>query len=393
MRRSGIDASFVALVSHSYLLAGAVSLLLLPTQGEAKGGGGGGGGGGGSRSTSGGGYYGGSRHGRSGNNDGGASAIASIIFVVLLVIGIAVAFLFYQRKKRHGNERMREVIATRQARVNGQPVPPGMRPPPSGFWTSNEYNDSSQGRLGVSVSQYTLTFNADGTFSGSGQDPDGYFYVQDGQYNLATGKFGWTEDTPARGLIVDCSTSGDQKVSFLADGTPTTDGKGGFQLYNVMWQANTGVSGCLTLTFSTSMGYTAPAVPVGAVPMSAPVAMPVAMPVKYAPPPEPAPRAKFGRTMSKRGAATSSWQIMRAPREPNVVANSAMPTLPPGWEAQFDAASGLTYYIDHNTQTTSWTPPRMTFHNNATTGQANHANNGATTTSNQHHVVQMTARG
>ncbi|KAL3565749.1 hypothetical protein D5086_033795 [Populus alba] len=28
--------------------------------------------------------------------------------------------------------------------------------------------------------------------------------------------------------------------------------------------------------------------------------------------------------------------------------------LPPGWERRSDAASGKTYYIDHNTRTTTW---------------------------------------
>ncbi|KNC55293.1 aldehyde oxidase [Thecamonas trahens ATCC 50062] len=32
-------------------------------------------------------------------------------------------------------------------------------------------------------------------------------------------------------------------------------------------------------------------------------------------------------------------------------------SLPDGWEAQVDAASGRTYYIDHNTRTTSWSHP------------------------------------
>jgi hypothetical protein len=31
--------------------------------------------------------------------------------------------------------------------------------------------------------------------------------------------------------------------------------------------------------------------------------------------------------------------------------------LPPGWEKRSDAATGKTYYIDHNTRTTTWNHP------------------------------------
>ena len=33
--------------------------------------------------------------------------------------------------------------------------------------------------------------------------------------------------------------------------------------------------------------------------------------------------------------------------------------LPPGWEMIFDNATGWPYFIDHNTQTTTWEDPRM----------------------------------
>ena len=33
--------------------------------------------------------------------------------------------------------------------------------------------------------------------------------------------------------------------------------------------------------------------------------------------------------------------------------------LPPGWEMIFDHATGWPYFIDHNTQTTTWEDPRM----------------------------------
>ncbi|XP_010916119.1 probable phosphoinositide phosphatase SAC9 [Elaeis guineensis] len=34
-------------------------------------------------------------------------------------------------------------------------------------------------------------------------------------------------------------------------------------------------------------------------------------------------------------------------------------TLPPGWEERFDSVTGKPYYIDHNTRTTTWEPPRQ----------------------------------
>lgn len=34
------------------------------------------------------------------------------------------------------------------------------------------------------------------------------------------------------------------------------------------------------------------------------------------------------------------------------------PNLPPGWQMAY-TAQGQVYYVDHNTQTTSWTPPAM----------------------------------
>ena len=37
---------------------------------------------------------------------------------------------------------------------------------------------------------------------------------------------------------------------------------------------------------------------------------------------------------------------------------SVAPTLPPGWESRLDPVTGRTFYIDHNTKTTSWTLPR-----------------------------------
>jgi hypothetical protein len=33
--------------------------------------------------------------------------------------------------------------------------------------------------------------------------------------------------------------------------------------------------------------------------------------------------------------------------------------LPPGWEMLPDARTGWPYFVDHNTQTTSWEDPRM----------------------------------
>lgn len=33
--------------------------------------------------------------------------------------------------------------------------------------------------------------------------------------------------------------------------------------------------------------------------------------------------------------------------------------LPPGWEMIFDHATGWPYFVDHNTQTTTWEDPRF----------------------------------
>jgi len=40
-------------------------------------------------------------------------------------------------------------------------------------------------------------------------------------------------------------------------------------------------------------------------------------------------------------------------------------SLPPNWEAEVDAETGQTFYIDHNTQTTSWVDPRDYFRRKA----------------------------
>ena len=37
---------------------------------------------------------------------------------------------------------------------------------------------------------------------------------------------------------------------------------------------------------------------------------------------------------------------------------SSAPTLPPGWESRLDPVTGRTFYIDHNTKTTSWALPQ-----------------------------------
>ena len=33
--------------------------------------------------------------------------------------------------------------------------------------------------------------------------------------------------------------------------------------------------------------------------------------------------------------------------------------LPPGWEERVDHGSGKKFYVDHNTQTTHWSPPAV----------------------------------
>merc|ERR1719482_925184 len=39
------------------------------------------------------------------------------------------------------------------------------------------------------------------------------------------------------------------------------------------------------------------------------------------------------------------------------IANSSAP-LPPNWDERFDPASGRKFYINHQTQETTWTRPR-----------------------------------
>ena len=43
----------------------------------------------------------------------------------------------------------------------------------------------------------------------------------------------------------------------------------------------------------------------------------------------------------------------------NQFPQSRMQDLPPGWEMLCDARTGWPYFVDHNTQTTTWEDPRM----------------------------------
>ena len=43
----------------------------------------------------------------------------------------------------------------------------------------------------------------------------------------------------------------------------------------------------------------------------------------------------------------------------NPFSQDRMNELPPGWEMLSDARTGWPYFVDHNTQTTSWEDPRM----------------------------------
>ena len=45
------------------------------------------------------------------------------------------------------------------------------------------------------------------------------------------------------------------------------------------------------------------------------------------------------------------------PNEGRITRTSSGTVLPPGWESRTDTTSGRTFYIDHNTRTTSWTLP------------------------------------
>ena len=67
----------------------------------------------------------------------------------------------------------------------------------------------------------------------------------------------------------------------------------------------------------------------------------------------------------------NSRQVLRPNVSANQLSAQATPTspayllnkkvkdsLPPGWECRMDPASGKPFYIDHNTRTTTWTPPK-----------------------------------
>lgn len=53
----------------------------------------------------------------------------------------------------------------------------------------------------------------------------------------------------------------------------------------------------------------------------------------------------------------------------NQYPNSRMMDLPPGWEMLTDTRTGWPYFVDHNTQNTSWEDPRLTYRATATPGQ------------------------
>ena len=43
---------------------------------------------------------------------------------------------------------------------------------------------------------------------------------------------------------------------------------------------------------------------------------------------------------------------------PNQASNEG---LPPGWEMMIDRATGWPFFVDHNTQTTTWQDPRKSY--------------------------------
>ena len=45
-------------------------------------------------------------------------------------------------------------------------------------------------------------------------------------------------------------------------------------------------------------------------------------------------------------------------REANDPQTASTAPLPPGWETRVDLASGLIYFLDHNTRSTTWADPR-----------------------------------
>ncbi|CAF4209435.1 unnamed protein product, partial [Rotaria magnacalcarata] len=52
----------------------------------------------------------------------------------------------------------------------------------------------------------------------------------------------------------------------------------------------------------------------------------------------------------------SDFEIITHRDIPESLASSTTQPLPPGWEERQDAL-GRTYYVDHNTRTTTWTRP------------------------------------
>jgi E3 ubiquitin-protein ligase NEDD4 len=54
-----------------------------------------------------------------------------------------------------------------------------------------------------------------------------------------------------------------------------------------------------------------------------------------------------------------------SPTPPRMAPQPVLPnnsSLPPGWEIRIDPHSGRTYFLDHNTKTTSWNDPRVGIH-------------------------------
>jgi len=67
--------------------------------------------------------------------------------------------------------------------------------------------------------------------------------------------------------------------------------------------------------------------------------------------------------LERKGIAPSQVNNQNAVVQPQP-ASPQQPVLPHGWEARYDPTSGRMYYIDHNTHTTSWSPPNVE-HNNS----------------------------
>ena len=220
------------------------------------------------------------------------------------------------------------------------------KPPMPGRWHSIGIGANAS----MSSSTYDLGFHQDGTFSGTGKDSDGSFVVRDGRWHLDESfDIAWTEVTGNGNLVVHCEATTKPAVTYLGDGTPTTDGKGGLSTGVIQWRASTGVVGSMYLYCSAPQ-------------IQLPTAT-QAVPAAYAVAPSDANPNKLARSQSKRQQSTSMWRQAKAlsmnlrQESPSTPVAGAPVVLPEGWEMMVDPVSGRPFFVDHNTQTTHWQLP------------------------------------